>query len=157
MYYLILSKTYTDGAAFLFGEHPVIVYTDRYHRIDHFWFTLAHEIGHVVNHLNYNSSYFIDDDNSLKTDLEKEADRYANKILKGKEILDFFGNGKRISKSQVRLCSEFLNISEAIVVGTLHYNKKLEYSHLRFLLNAPKDFIPIEYRPEENGLISSLL
>ena len=46
-----LSKTYLDGACFFVKENPVIVYTLRYDRVDNFWFTLAHEIAHVLLHL----------------------------------------------------------------------------------------------------------
>jgi len=46
-----LQKTYLDGAAFYYENNPVIVYTARFKRIDNFWFTIAHEIAHILYHL----------------------------------------------------------------------------------------------------------
>ncbi|MDC7246788.1 MAG: HigA family addiction module antitoxin, partial [Sphaerochaetaceae bacterium] len=51
LYQKPLKKTYLDGACFFDGDNPVIVYTGRYDRIDHFWFTMAHEISHILLHL----------------------------------------------------------------------------------------------------------
>jgi HTH-type transcriptional regulator/antitoxin HigA len=47
-----LKKAFIDGAVFYDDENPVIVYTSRYDRIDNFWFTMAHEISHILLHLN---------------------------------------------------------------------------------------------------------
>ena len=55
-----LQHTYLDGATFMDNENPVIVYTGRYKRLDNFWFTLAHEIAHVLLHLK-GDLCFIDD------------------------------------------------------------------------------------------------
>jgi HTH-type transcriptional regulator/antitoxin HigA len=55
-----LQKTYLDGAAFLHNNNPVIVYTARYKRIDNFWFTVAHEIAHVLLHLNKKTPFVLD-------------------------------------------------------------------------------------------------
>jgi HTH-type transcriptional regulator/antitoxin HigA len=47
-----LPKTYLDGASFLTPEGvPVVAMTLRYDRLDHFWFTLLHELAHVKLHL----------------------------------------------------------------------------------------------------------
>ena len=43
-----LSKSYLDGAAFYLDGEPCVALTLRYDRIDSFWFTLLHEIGHLT-------------------------------------------------------------------------------------------------------------
>ncbi len=43
-----LPQTYLDGAALMVDKHPVIAATLRYDRIDWFWFTVLHEIAHIV-------------------------------------------------------------------------------------------------------------
>ena len=50
LYQKHLIKTYLDGACFFDENKPVIIYTARYDRTDHFWFTLAHEIAHILIH-----------------------------------------------------------------------------------------------------------
>ena len=78
-----LQKTYLDGAAFYHKKNPFIVYTARYDRIDNFWFTVAHEIAHVLYHLNSKSNPILDNlDNEGLSDNEKEADKLASEYLK---------------------------------------------------------------------------
>lgn len=53
-------QTYIDGASFFSEGRPVIVYTARHDRIDNFWFTMAHELGHVIHHENQRGQFSID-------------------------------------------------------------------------------------------------
>lgn len=70
-----LQKTYIDGASFFDDSNPVIVYTARYNRTDNFWFTIAHEIAHVLLHLKKANDFFIDSMDDLSTRKEEAADR----------------------------------------------------------------------------------
>jgi len=74
-----LSKTYLDGAALLGAENrPVIGLTLRHDRFDNFWFTLFHEVGHVLLHLGEDNRSFFDDTESGDTSrLEAEANEFA--------------------------------------------------------------------------------
>jgi HTH-type transcriptional regulator/antitoxin HigA len=42
-----LPRTYIDGAMFP-GTNPIVALTLRYNRLDNFWFTLAHELAHIL-------------------------------------------------------------------------------------------------------------
>ena len=84
-----LQKTYTDGASFFDESNPTIIHTCRHDRIDNFWFTVAHEIGHILLHLVNKEKFYIDESNRIETDDEKEADGFAAKILRENEILEF--------------------------------------------------------------------
>ena len=53
--------------------------SDRGKRDDILWFTLFHEIAHLIKHSK--KEIFIDDDNIDKTEIELEADNYAKNIL----------------------------------------------------------------------------
>lgn len=73
-----------DGAAFLLGSTPVIGLTIRQDRLDNFWFTLLHEIGHTILHYNAGlASGFFDEETDLKAvdELELEADQFASSML----------------------------------------------------------------------------
>lgn len=70
-----LSKTYLDGAAFYLNDNPVIALTLRYDRIDSFWFTLMHELAHIV--LGHQGCYLDDLDDLEDNDEEKEANQQA--------------------------------------------------------------------------------
>jgi HTH-type transcriptional regulator / antitoxin HigA len=75
-----LAGTYLDGAAMLSNVgQPVIGMTLRYDRLDHFWFVLFHELGHVLLHPfdTLKFDFFDEDDGEESDELERAADRFA--------------------------------------------------------------------------------
>ena len=75
-----LNHTHLDGAALLTPDgRPVIGLTLRHDRLDNFWFTLFHELGHVLRHLSPEIPALVDCDiDEKKTgEIETEADRFA--------------------------------------------------------------------------------
>ncbi len=75
-----LDQTHLDGAAMLgTDDRPVIGLTLRHDRLDNFWFTLFHELGHVLKHLSPENPVMLDVDiDRKKTGVtETEADRFA--------------------------------------------------------------------------------
>jgi HTH-type transcriptional regulator/antitoxin HigA len=79
-----LAGTQLDGAAFLDQDGgPVIGLTLRFDRIDHFWFTLLHELAHVMKHLSNPGDAFLDrlEDSDATEALEIEANRIARDSL----------------------------------------------------------------------------
>ena len=124
-----LPKTHLDGAALRLPDHrPVIGLTLRYDRIDNFWFTLLHELGHVSRHLGAcGETGFVDDltlrgVDTLETDAtEQEADRMAQDALIPPEI---WGNGDILeSPSPMAALSMAAQaqVHPAIVAGRVRY------------------------------------
>lgn len=75
-----LDQTHLDGAAMLgTDDRPVIGLTLRHDRLDNFWFTLFHELGHVLKHLSPENPAILDVDIDRKKTgvIETEADRFA--------------------------------------------------------------------------------
>ena len=66
----------TQGATRWIHGHPLIQLSDLWKRDDQLWFTLFHEIAHVLLHES-NGLYLNDDHDAL----EKEADAYASRFL----------------------------------------------------------------------------
>lgn len=144
-----LQKTYIDGASFFDKTNPVIVYTLRYNRTDNFWFTIAHEIAHILLHLKKRKDYFIDNLEQLTTDIEKEADRFAVSLFKAKEILGYFRHFKYVSKDRVMDCAQSINIAPAIIVGVLQHYDKLSRRNLNKFKVSASNLIPDDYQVEE--------
>ncbi|MBK7336852.1 MAG: ImmA/IrrE family metallo-endopeptidase [Saprospirales bacterium] len=122
-----LEKTYLDGAAFFSGDNPVVVYTARYNRLDHFWFTIAHEIAHVLLHLNEQTPFILDDlQDGERNQLEDEANALAGKQLKHPEIWAFLSPYLHYTPlDKVEECAVEYGVHPAIVVGKLaHEDKK---------------------------------
>jgi HTH-type transcriptional regulator/antitoxin HigA len=143
-----LSKTYLDGACFWDERNPVIVYTGRYDRVDNFWFTLAHEIAHVLLHLpGFKDKSFLDD---LKADgnsaEEQEADSAAEEFLKAEQIISsakpFAGY---LSRSRLQTISDELGIGTAVIVGILQHHKMVDYRKLNSYKEAVLERIPAEF------------
>jgi len=126
-----LQKTYLDGACFYANENPVVVYTARYKRIDNFWFTIAHEIAHILNHLNIPETFFIDNFKDDDTnELEAEANTQASLKLKYAEIQTFLKPKLNYLTQQAILdCSENLQIHPAIIIGKLAHDKTISYAN----------------------------
>lgn len=85
-----LPGTHLDGAAMLRRDgHPIVAVTLRHDRLDNFWFTLAHEMAHVVLHLaKGDTSTFMDDLEAKPSSdaREREADDLAaNSLIPGDE------------------------------------------------------------------------
>ena len=117
--------TYLDGAAYITDEgQPIIGLTLRYDRIDNFWFTLLHEIGHIKLHLEPGD--YIADDMSLRgahsdNRHEQEADEFAEKALLPH---DFDLHQKElINREDVLQYAHAHNVHPAIVAGRIQHRK----------------------------------
>jgi len=128
-----LPQTYLDGACFFRESNPFMVYTCRYDRIDNFWFLIAHEMAHILYHLNESNTEGIIDEisseNKDKNDIEREADAIAREALKHNDIIQYFENIDKINLSAVSLCARKLEIHPAIITGVLQYNHKIPWNH----------------------------
>lgn len=146
-----LQKTYIDGASFFDDSNPVIVYTARHDRTDNFWFTIAHEIAHVILHLKKKEDYFIDSLDDLSTRQEEAANKFAEKILKAHEIMEYFSPYKKyISRDRVIKCAQEIKVSPDIVVGVLQHHNILLRRNLNEFKHTVSELIPQEYLAEKN-------
>lgn len=116
-----LDQTHLDGAAML-GAHdrPVIGLTLRHDRLDNFWFTLFHEICHVLKHLSPTNPAILDVeiDSKRSSPNETEADKFALDTLIAPEVwqeqLRHLRDAGEIRAAAKRHC-----IHPAIIAGRL--------------------------------------
>lgn len=142
-----LEKTYLDGAAFLLDDKPVIVYTARYKRIDDFWFTVAHEIAHVLKHLNEDTPFVLDNLHEQTTcKQEEEANRLAAKQLRHPEILNYLEPYKNyLPVSKIEECSSEYSVHPAIIIGALAFNKRTSFRNQNLYKENVLEYIPEQY------------
>jgi len=147
-----LSKGRIDGATFWLDEFsPVIVLSMRYDRIDHFWFVLLHELGHVANLDALGGKPILDVDlvgnNAIpfedKTDIEKRADLFAEDFLVEKNEMEHFIARFRplYSKQRIKNFSARIGVHPAIVLGQLQHRKEVDWSHSREMLVKVRDIL----------------
>lgn len=78
-----LPSTLLDGAALSTdASYAVIALTLRHDRLDNFWFTLFHELGHLKLHMKQGYVAIFDDmESPAASDAESEADLFAQEAL----------------------------------------------------------------------------
>ena len=133
-------KTYLDGAVmFLTDGDPVVGLTLRLDRLDNFWFSLLHELAHLVKHFDDDKSPYFDnfDDksNDIK-DFEIEADKMAEEALIpankwNGELSNYFD--LKGSIEELKHYAKKLHIHESILAGRIQYDNK-DYQRFRRLL-----------------------
>ncbi len=110
-----------DGAAFLTDGTPVIAMTLRYDRLDHFWFTLLHELSHV--HLHYFSGlsdgFFDDFELDNGKNYETEANEFAEALLIPPERWRVSPARIANSEDSIERFAHQLGIHPAIVFGRI--------------------------------------
>jgi HTH-type transcriptional regulator / antitoxin HigA len=143
-----LPKTQIDGVAFwLDVENPVIAISFRSDRIDNFWFTLCHEIAHIVRHEESPiDTKLVGKDRqptNEKSVVEQAADKFATEFLVPPLELDSFIVRVKPLYSKVRI-NQFagrLGIHPGIIVGQLQFRKEIGYFHSRDMLVPVRDLL----------------
>ncbi len=99
---------------------------------DIFWFTLFHELTHILKH--GRKELFIELDKDQEDEPEREADAFAIKHLIPELAYKAFTSDKTVfSAVAVEAFAGEIGIHPGIVVGRLHHEKKILPSHLNGL------------------------
>ena len=127
-----LRKTFANGATFRHGGRPVIMLSQRGVYEDISWFTLFHEIGHILLH--QRSQTFIE---GIEVDpvQERQADDFAQNTLIGPDVWARFTSAGVFTQKAIEEFAEECGICPALVVGRLmrEYSGYAKYNHLSAL------------------------
>ncbi len=129
-----LPQSFLDGAFFMIETGPVILLTLRYDRIDSFWFTLSHEIGHLVSG---HGGVYLDNIDEQKNDAaEKQADDFATeRILNPAAYRAFVSRTKPFfSRESIARFATEQDRHPGIVLGRLQHEGLVPYKNLRIFL-----------------------
>ena len=124
-----LTRTYVDGAAFwLDPSSPVVALSLRYKRLDNFWFTLMHEIAHILLHSTAGTVVDVDLEPASEDLREAEANARAADWLISSEEYKVFTSActppiSRRCVPATRQYAEQLCIDPGILVGRIHYEQ----------------------------------
>jgi HTH-type transcriptional regulator/antitoxin HigA len=133
-----LTGTRLDGAALLvYTGTPVIGLTMRYDRIDYFWFTLLHELGHVKLHLGeLRRSAILDDlEEDADNAIESEADLFSQEaLIPASSWTKCLSRFSRSEKAVIRDAAA-LSVHPAIVAGRVR-KEAADYTILTSLVGA---------------------
>mgnify|MGYP000930250438 CR=1 FL=1 len=106
-----------------FARHPIIGISLLRDRLDNFWFSLFHEIGHLILHTSNDSYHFVDNFEVRYTEdpRENEADTFAREMLLPSDVWRKSNAFRIPSPSAVKLLAKKQKISPAIVAGRIRY------------------------------------
>jgi HTH-type transcriptional regulator / antitoxin HigA len=123
-------KTYLDGATFVYQKTPIIGITLRYDRVDNFWFTLLHELAHVVNDYDAmcEGSIFIDDltidRKTGLSDCEERADALAKESLIPEEWWKKIQAQPTLTSTNVYDYSQHIGVHPFVIAGRIRYERQ---------------------------------
>ena len=106
-----------DGAALWVGEVPVVALSLRYDRIDHLWYTLFHELAHIV-HGDAKTAVVLDDET---TEREIEMENSANQLAAEWSLPGVVDGNLPRHLSGILDLAEELDVHPGLVVGRLHH------------------------------------
>jgi HTH-type transcriptional regulator/antitoxin HigA len=134
-----LTGTHLDGAAIWYPDgFPIIALTLRHDRLDNFWFTLFHELGHVKQHLTQVADGgFIDTDidGISEREVERQADHFAlNAFIEEREWDSLRGLDFAV---EIRAAAKKLSIDPSIIAGRLRREAN-DYRKHRTLIGQGK-------------------
>ncbi len=121
-----------DGVAFVDDEHPVIGISARRATFDAVAFTLLHECAHVVlGHIGINVDEELFTQNGVQ---ERGREAHADRLAASwalEQPIELVG---RASANSVIGWARAHHVHPAIVVGRLHHERRLPWSHLNALI-----------------------
>jgi len=122
-----LSKTYTHGATFwVSSRKAVLMMSIRGRWADVFWFSLFHELAHILLH--DKRQIFLEDGAHETNAKECEADEFASNTLIPKTPYRKFVSGGRFGAEAIRAFAQQIEIAPGIVTGRLQHDGHLGYT-----------------------------
>lgn len=151
-----LPQSKIDGAAFWFDEarkQPVVAVSLRFDRIDFFWFTLVHELMHILHADVPGESAYTGYDIDLVGQaarprealpkVEQERNREAAAFLVPQDALERFiaRVGPLYSKKRILEFAGEHALHPGLVVGQLQHRGELSWTHNREMLERTREHI----------------
>lgn len=111
----------TNGATKKVGDNIMLMVNDRRLNADSFWFTLFHEIGHIING-DYGISF------EQETGVQEEAaDKFAEDSLIPSEQYQAFIDRGQFDLQSIRYFANKINRDPGIVLGRLQNDGKVDF------------------------------
>jgi len=124
-----LPKTGAHGATQWIGRKAIVQVSVRYRWADIFWFSLFHELGHLLLH--QHKGVFVNPSSGEKGDREQEADGFASDaLIPQASYRRFVASRSVFHADQVQAFAREVEVHPSIVVGRLQHDGLLPHSHL---------------------------
>ena len=128
-----LPKTYAHGATLWPSKNKAIIMLSlRGKDADKFWFSLFHEIGHIMLH-EKNDAYIQFNTLNQNDPKEVEADRFASEVLIPKVDYESFILQQDFSAESVQAFARRIAVMNGIIVGRLQHDGHIPFQNLNGL------------------------
>jgi Zn-dependent peptidase ImmA (M78 family)/plasmid maintenance system antidote protein VapI len=121
--------TASGASRFLSSDKAMILMSLRHKSDDHFWFTLIHELGHLLLH---GDQTFIDEDGMSGDNLEFEANEFAQSCIIPTDRRDQFESLSLTREAIIRF-SISTGIAPGVIVGQLQKSGRIAYDRFNYL------------------------
>jgi len=117
------------ASCWLNPEKALIQLSGRGKTTDILWFTIFHEIGHIIKHSKKEIFIEIDDKSIKKSQEELEADEYATEtLIPSSHLNEWLKINKQLNAAVISSFAKELNIAPGILVGRLQHMKRVKFS-----------------------------
>jgi HTH-type transcriptional regulator/antitoxin HigA len=117
-----LPATRLDGAAMRCADgRAIVALTLRYDRLDHFWFTLCHELAHLALHLREGGDVAVLDDLEAeeRDKVEHEADGLAAEAMIPTAMWQAFAARQHPTDAEIQAFARSVIVHPAVVAGRI--------------------------------------
>jgi HTH-type transcriptional regulator/antitoxin HigA len=120
----------SGATRFISPTKAMMILSFRHLSDDHFWFTFFHEIGHLLLH--GGNLTFIDGEDTVQNEMEKEADDFSERVLipenRRDELMDLYPKRDVIIRFAYSV-----GVSAGVVVGQMQHHKVIRQNQMNFL------------------------
>lgn len=106
-------------------DNPLIILTGRRKFVDIFWFTLFHEVAHVI----FEDYLHSDASEELTREFEERANKFAEDHLIDRKLYETFIRNDDFSDTAVRRFAKKIGVLPTIVYGRLMNDKLINWNH----------------------------
>jgi HTH-type transcriptional regulator / antitoxin HigA len=135
-------KCHASGASrMVTTDKAMLLLSFRYRSDDQFWFTVFHEIGHLLLH---GAKPFVDDDVTPEDDSECEANEFASRCVVPDNRFSEFQKLPGDRDSVLRFAVS-VGVAPGLIVGQMQYLRMIEHNQLNTLKRRWKweDIAPV--------------
>src|SRR5699024_2311687 len=100
---------------------------------DHVWFTIVHEIGHLLLH--YDPSHILVSDEELSSEAHKdrEANVFARKFFVNENDYNSFKSSKSFTAQAISEFAREQGVHPGIIVGFLQHDGEIDFDQMNSL------------------------
>jgi len=117
------------ASCWLHPEKALVQLSLRGKTADILWFTIFHEIGHIIKHSKKEFFIEIDDKSMHKSPEELEADEYAAEtLIPSSQLKEWLKKSDKLNATRISDFAKELNIAPGVLVGRLQHMNHIRYS-----------------------------